>query len=123
MLVAEGVATTEGELTLLALKEVKGSFISPVGEAIGVGRSGLVFLRFVLLEVGEARRERVFRKLDLRFGGGGIESALMGRGGILTLGLVSRSFWSSSRISMAVRVRVRLWVGAVRRSRKSVSNV
>lgn len=37
----------------------------------------------------------------------------MGRGGILTLGFVSRSFWSRSRISMAVRVRVRLWVGAV----------
>lgn len=70
----EGVATTEGELTLLALKVMKGSFISPVGEAIGVGRmepeGGFVFLRFVLLEVGEARRESVLRKLDLRFGGG-----------------------------------------------------
>lgn len=120
VLVTEGAATTEGELTLLGLNDVNGSLISPVGEAIGVGRMVvLVPLRFVLLEAGDARRERVLRKLDLRFGGGRMESALMGRGGILTLGFVSRSFWSSSRISMAVRVRVRLWFGA----RKRVSNV
>lgn len=116
MLVVEGAAIKEGELTLLGLNEVKGSFISPVGEAIGVGKRelecGFELLLPVLLEVGEARRERVLRKLDLRFGGGCRASGLMGKGGILTLGLVSRSFLSRSRISMAVLVRVRLWVGA-----------
>lgn len=74
MLVVEGAAIKEGELTLLGLNEVKGSLISPVGEAIGVGKvelEGTWGLRLpVLLEVGEARRERVLRKLDFRFGGG-----------------------------------------------------
>lgn len=112
VLVAEGGGTTEVELRLPALKDIKGSAISPVGEAIGVGRmepnEGFVPRRLVLLDVGDARRESVLRKFDLRFGGGGIESAVMGNGGIFRFGLVSRSFWSSSTISIAVLVRVKL---------------
>lgn len=74
--------------------ELKGSFISCEGEAIGVAAVDAVepFVRVGLAEEGvegaadrrlnetcrmldllegEARRERVLRKADLRFGGGG----------------------------------------------------
>jgi hypothetical protein len=43
---------------------------------------------------------------------------LKGRGGIFMWESESRSFASRSRISMAVRVRVRLWVGAEKGSVK-----
>lgn len=107
-----------------AVKDVKGSPISPDGEVRGVGRLdgmelALVKRRFdellrpVFPDVGEARRDKVLRKVDLRFGGGlGRVCMSRGKAGSLTVGCASRSLLSNSTISNAVRVRVRLWVGA-----------
>ena len=72
----------------------------------------LVALRWCFADVGEARRESVFKKVDLRFGGAGRVSGDIGRMGILMVGWDWRSLRSSSTSSIAVRVRVRLWVGA-----------
>ena len=57
----------------------------------------------------------MLRKVDLRLGGGGNGnvSGVMGNGGNLMLVLAWRSLWSNSTNSMAVRVKVRLCVGAV----------
>ena len=69
--------------------------------------------RLDLLLEGEARRERVLRKADLRLGGGGGSAETsIGRLGSLAPGLESRSFPCISTISRAIRVRVRLWVEA-----------
>lgn len=107
-----------------AVKDVKGSVISPEGEVRGVGRfDGMevaflkrrVPLRPPFADVGDARRDRVWRKLDLRFGGGvGRVCISRGKTGSSTPGCDSRNFLSKSTISNAVRVRVRLWVGAVK---------
>lgn len=117
VLVAEGDAR---EATVLELNELKGSLISPDGDVSGVEMlRGLTLVllkrRLLFAEVGEARRDRVLRKFDLRFGGGaGSDCMSMGRAGNLTPGWDSRSLWSSSTSSFAVRVRVRLCVGARR---------
>lgn len=55
----------------------------------------------------------MFKNVDFFFGGMGKDAGSMGNEGSLRLGLEDRSFWSSSTISIAVRVRVRLWVGAI----------
>lgn len=115
----EGVAVAVGEPSWadaepLSEWKLNGSACSVVGEASGEAGPRfplMVPLRPVLLEEGEARRERVLRKLDLRFGGGSVCGS-MGSAGSGVAGLASRSFWSSSTISIAARVRVRLWVGA-----------
>lgn len=123
VLVAEGeegvaVATSAESIA------VKGSVPSVVGELRGGvgsaedGMNGCPFSRRLVdlfrlpLPVGEARRESVFRKLDLRFGGT-TDAGSMGTAGIFWPGWASRSFRSSSTTSMAVRVRVRLWVGVL----------
>ena len=65
---------------------------------------------------GDARRESVFRNADLRFGGGdGNAEGSMGSLGSFNPGKLSRSFPSISTSSSAVRVRVILCVGAVKR--------
>ena len=61
---------------------------------------------------GEASRERVLRKVPFFFGGDGNVAGSSGSLGSLASGNASRSFPSTSTISTAVRVRVRLWVGA-----------
>jgi len=111
-----------------------GSAASACGEASGVWCVDETALDAVLLDVteaewrpeaclwedlpeGDARRERVLRKTDLRFGGAGREELSMGREGILSPGYASRSLPCNSTISNAVRVRVILWVGARGRSR------
>lgn len=64
---------------------------------------------------GDARRESVFRNADLRFGGGdGRAAASMGSLDSFSPGKLSRSFPSISSSSTAVRVSVRLCVGAVK---------
>jgi len=69
--------------------------------------------RLAFAAVGDARRDRVLRNVDLRLGGGkGRESGWMGNGGTLRVAWEWRSLRSSSTSSMAVRVKVRLWVGA-----------
>jgi hypothetical protein len=116
VLLAEGLMGIEPS-RLLAVKEMKGSPSSPEGEVSGEVLETaleLVNLRFeefraIFEEVGDARRDRVLRKLDLRFGGGeGSDCMSMGNEGSLTLGCDSRSFRSRSPISFAVRVRVKL---------------
>lgn len=121
MLTADGGGCTlvGEESPLMAVKLENGSLTSPDGDVKGVGRPEeniLVVLfrrrpdaeRLVRDDVGDAKRDRVLRKVDFRFGGGGNDAMSMGRGGKLAPGWTSRSFWSSSTISMAVRVRVRL---------------
>ena len=102
---------------------VVGSTSSAPGEATGVGRpegvptlpvteaARAVWRPFADLEEGEARRERMLRKADLRFGGRA-GAGWMGRWGRATAGWASWSFVLSSMISREVRLRVRLWVGA-----------
>jgi hypothetical protein len=69
--------------------------------------------RLVLLLAGDARRESVLRKADLRLGvGAGTEAASIGSRGSFRVGFVSRSLLWSSTTSSAVRVSVRLCVGA-----------
>ena len=131
VLLAEGLGISE-LLRLLAVKEEKGSLSSPEGDVSGVipGETALEFvkrrveeLRAILEEVGDARRDRVLRKVDLRFGGGGgSECTSTGNAGSLTPGWDSRSFRSKSTISFIVRVRVKLWVGAERESEHLISN-
>lgn len=115
-----------GEISALALEEVdmagatvllpllltNGSPSSWPGVGTGVGRpvGPLILFLFAcrLLElVGDARRERVFMKI--LFFLGGMDSGAMGKGGNLTcVPCEWRNFTSSSTISTAVRVRVRL---------------
>jgi hypothetical protein len=77
------VLVAEGEVWVgdVSEKEEKGSAMSLVGDLWGVGRGdGLACTllrrpavdtgRAILDEFGEARRERVLRKVDLRLGGG-----------------------------------------------------
>lgn len=121
VLLAEGLAA---ELSrLLAVKEVNGSFNSPEGELRGEGPLETVLgslnrrleepLRAILEEVGDASRDKVLRKVDLRFGGGeGSNCMSTGNTGSVIPEWDSRSFRSSSMISFAVRVRVKLCVGA-----------
>lgn len=78
-----------GEASLLDENEneVNGSTTSWPGVGMGVGSPVFEAVRlFVLADVGEARRESVLRKVDLRLGGAGRDSGLMGRVGILMLG-------------------------------------
>jgi hypothetical protein len=81
---------------------MNGSLISFDGDMTGVGSVDGTALelfleclpdecRAVLFPDGEARRESVLRKVDLRLMGGGREDASMGRSGSLTLGFESRS--------------------------------
>jgi hypothetical protein len=117
VLLAEGLTVTELS-RLLAVKEVKGSLSSPEGEVRGVAPAEMALalvsrrleeLRAIFEEVGEARRDNVLRKVDLRFGGGeGSDCMSMGNTGSFTPGWDSESFRSSSTISLAVRVRVKL---------------
>lgn len=62
---------------------------------------------------GDAKRESVLRKLDLRFGVGRWAANPDGRGGMSAAGWDSRNLWLRSRISLVVRVSVRLCVGSV----------
>ena len=96
---------------------VKGSFISLEGVTMGVCTVEATELDAVLaallveacraeawrpladLPEGEASRERVFRKADLRLGGTGRVAESMGGVGILRPGKLSRSFAWSSTIS------------------------
>jgi hypothetical protein len=64
------------------------------------------------LTPGEAKRERVLRNADFLFGGMAIDERAAGSLGFFTWGWASRSFSSSSTSSNAVRMSVRLWVGA-----------
>lgn len=101
---AIAVLMADGDLTTVwsTSPSVKGSLSSPEGDVKGGVRVGMVLAlvsrrptedcRWLLPDVGDARRERVLRKVDLRFGGAGMESGLMGRTGILTVGCESRSF-------------------------------
>jgi hypothetical protein len=117
VLLAEGLIVSELS-RLLAVKEVKGSLSSPEGEVRGVGPEDVALafvnrrleeLRAIFEEVGDARRDRVLRKVDLRFGGGeGSDCMSIGNTGSLTVGWDSQSLRSSSAISFAVRVRVKL---------------
>lgn len=117
VLFAEGLTISELS-RLVAVKEVKGSLSSPEGEVRGVAPGAVALalvnrrreeLRAIFEEVGDARRDRVLRKVDLRFGGGeGSECMSIGNTGSLAAGWDSQSFRSSSAISCAVRVRVKL---------------
>ena len=101
---AIAVLMADGDFTTVwsTVPSVKGSPSSPEGDVRGEVRVGIELAlvnrrptedpRWLLLDVGDARRERVLRKVDLRFGGAGMESGLMGRAGILTVGCESRSF-------------------------------
>lgn len=64
---------------------------------------------------GVARRERVLRTADFFLWGWARLLGSKGSWGSLILGWASWSFWWRSAISWEVRVRVRLWVGAVER--------
>jgi hypothetical protein len=88
-------------------KDRNGSLASVCGDAAGR-------VRAVRLAEADARRERVLWNVDfvLRFGGDG---GSMGRVGSVVVGFASRSLRSRSTSSTAVRVRVRLCVGAEKR--------
>lgn len=102
MLLAEGAVTIADDC-ILGAKDKKGSLNSPDGDVRGVGSvDGIELLlparrlvevcRFDLADDGDASRERVLRKFDLRLGGGiGRVSTFIGRSGILKLGYESRS--------------------------------
>jgi len=83
-----------------------------VGETLTLIALALVALRWCFVDAGEARRESVFKNVDLRFGGVGKVSGDIGRMGILIVGWDWRSLRPSSTSSIAVLVSVRLWVGA-----------
>lgn len=85
----------------------------PPGEDPKLGVLGTLndACRPTLLDEGEARRERVLRKVDLRFGGEGSVDTSIGSLGSLADPSESASLACSSTISVAVRVRVRLCVG------------
>lgn len=94
VLFAEGLTSAEVSI-VLELKVVNGSLISPDGEVSGVGRLEEKLLallkrrleeRAVLLDVGEARRDSVLRKVDLRLGGVGRDCMLRGTAGRVTPG-------------------------------------
>lgn len=69
------------------MKETKGSSLcSTEGDTAGVGKPLLPPLALAAerrAEVGEANRERVFRKADLRFGTAGTEAGSRGKVGSL----------------------------------------
>jgi hypothetical protein len=91
-----------------------GSWFSSAGAALGEDVLRLAAARLDL-PAGEARRESVLRNADLRFGaGGGTKDASSGSGGSRVAGCESRSLLWSSTTSSAVRVSVRLCVGAAR---------
>lgn len=132
---ADGVGSAALSNALEAVNETKGSFCSIDGDAAGVGSPEGVVEETLplttgrrvpdLADVGEAKRERVFRNADLRLGTAGIEAGSKGRVGSLEVETMeSRSLWSSSTISMTVLVRVRLCVGAGEdvRNKKKVEN-
>lgn len=97
VLLADGETITLEMSALLGEKAMKGSLTSLEGEVIGEEMpEGIAFewlvwraedWRVDLPEVGDARRERVLRKVDLRFAGGdGRVDALIGRVGSLAPG-------------------------------------
>lgn len=85
----------------------------PAGEAPKLGLLGILrdACRPTLFDEGEVRRERVLRKVDLRFGGEGSVDTSIGSLGSLADPSESASLACNSTISVAVRVRVRLCVG------------
>lgn len=128
MLIADVDVMTGAPSSLPESNEVNGSIISLEGEVMGVGSvEGMTTLALVARrldelfraafdEEGDASRDKVLRKVDLRLGGrAGRVDASMGSAGRVAPGMSSRSFWSNSTISTAVRVSVKLCVGAVDR--------
>lgn len=95
VLLTEGLTVSELS-RLLAVNEVKGSLSSPEGEVRGVAPAAVALalvnrrldeLRAIFEEVGDARRDSVLRKLDLRFGGGeGSDCMSIGKTGSFAAG-------------------------------------